>query len=114
MALSSFADLRLSEGVWYRGDAHSRLKQNRGASIHVRRAHREWRIKLSGPVAVVGDFCENAAFFALVSDRDAPQILFYSARISHTPEKEADAAGNMLNRVNEWPIDFHLYRRRGR
>ena len=40
--------------------------------------------------------------------------LLVSPRISHTPEKQADAAGNMLDRVNEWAIDFHFDRRRGR
>src|SRR5919106_1110757 len=37
-----------------------------------------------------------------------------SARIGYPSEEKAYAAGNMLNRVNEWAIDFHFNRRRRR
>src|SRR5260370_39480238 len=37
-----------------------------------------------------------------------------STRIGYAPEKKTDAAGNMLNCVDEWPIDFHFDWGRGR
>ena len=33
-----------------------------------------------------------------------------SARIGHTPEKKTHAARDVLNRVDEWAINFHFDR----
>src|SRR6184192_1132896 len=33
-----------------------------------------------------------------------------SARIGNTTKEKADAAGDVLDRIDEWPIDFHLDR----
>src|SRR5438105_6973415 len=35
-----------------------------------------------------------------------------SARIGNTTKEKADAGGNVLNCINEWPIDFHFDRGR--
>jgi len=40
--------------------------------------------------------------------------LLVSARVGHTPKKQTDAAGHMLDRVNKRAIDFHFDRRRRR
>src|SRR5947199_10394161 len=33
-----------------------------------------------------------------------------SARIGNTTKEKADAAGDVLDRIDEWPIDFHFDR----
>ena len=47
----------------------------------------------------------------ILGNRDAALV---SARVSHAPKKQTDAAGHVLNSVNKWAIDFHFDRRRGR
>src|SRR6476660_6946313 len=44
--------------------------------------------------------------------RRAP--LQFSARIGYATKEQTNATGNMLDRVNEWAIDFHFDWRRGR
>jgi hypothetical protein len=48
------------------------------------------------------------------SDTDALQFGFFSARVGYATEKQADAARDMLDCVDEWAIDFYFDRWRRR
>ena len=104
LALSSLACRGLPQSTRSRTDAHSGRKQSRAASVHIDGEDCGRQIKLRGGVAVVGRFCETPAFLQSVSDTDALQ--FVSPRVSHAPKEQTDAAGDVLNCVNNGRSTF--------
>src|SRR6266571_4282206 len=50
------------------------------------------------------------AVTAIVLMRFARVEMSTSARIGNTTKEKADATGDVLDRIDEWPIDFHFDR----
>ena len=51
------------------------------------------------------------AVTAIALMRFARVVRSISPRISYKPEEKTDAAGHMLNCIEEWAIDFYFGRR---
>src|SRR5438874_3794811 len=54
------------------------------------------------------------AVTAIALTEFASVLISTSAWIGHTPKKQANATGHVLNCIDEWAIDFDFDRRRGR